>query len=80
MLQLPPQPCLLSLRSLQAGSWPPARQAAPVNLLLLLGNDVHGHEHVQRVVHAAPDVLLVKLRAMLGPCRAGDRQTEIGRK
>ena len=34
--------------------WPLAR-------LFLLGDDVHGHEDVERVVDAAPDVLLVEL-------------------
>ena len=34
-------------------------QADPLDFLLLLGDDVHGHEHVEGVVHAPPDVLLV---------------------
>lgn len=44
-----------------AASW--QRQALPVNLLLLLADDIHRHQHVQRVVHAPPDVLLVELPA-----------------
>ena len=35
------------------------RQSDPADLLLLLGDDVHGHQHIQRVVHASPNVLLV---------------------
>jgi hypothetical protein len=34
-------------------------QADPLDLLLLLGDDIHGHEHVQGIVDTAPDVLLV---------------------
>ena len=34
-------------------------QPNPADLLLLLGDDVHGHQHVQRIVHTPPDVLLV---------------------
>ena len=36
-------------------------QAQPVNLFLLLGNDVHSHEHVESVVHTATNVLVVNL-------------------
>ena len=42
-------------------------QASPENLLLVLGYDVHGHEHVQGVIHAPPDVLLVIL--LWGACK-----------
>mmetsp|Transcript_23902 Transcript_23902/g.75290 ORF Transcript_23902/g.75290 Transcript_23902/m.75290 type:complete len:476 (-) Transcript_23902:79-1506(-) len=34
-------------------------QTPPLDLLLLLADDVHGHEHVERVVDAPPDVFLV---------------------
>ena len=33
----------------------------PTDLLLLLADDVHGHEDVERVVDPPPDVLLVVL-------------------
>mmetsp|Transcript_25359 Transcript_25359/g.74005 ORF Transcript_25359/g.74005 Transcript_25359/m.74005 type:complete len:336 (+) Transcript_25359:60-1067(+) len=42
-----------------------AGQAFPQDLLLLLGDDLHGHEHVEGVVDAPPDVLLVVLHAVL---------------
>jgi hypothetical protein len=35
------------------------------DLLLLLADDVHGHEHVEGVVDATPDVLLVVLTSTL---------------
>ncbi len=44
------------------------RQALPADLLLVLADDVHGHEHVERVVHAAPDVLLVICGAARRAC------------
>lgn len=31
----------------------------PVDFLLIFDYDIHGHEHVQSVVHAPPNVLLV---------------------
>lgn len=34
-------------------------EADPLDLLLLLGDDVHGHEHVEGIVDSAADVLLV---------------------
>lgn len=34
-------------------------QANPLDFLLLFGDDVHGHEHVERVVNTPPYVLLV---------------------
>ena len=33
----------------------------PLDLLLLLGDDVHGHEHVESIIHSPPDVFLVVL-------------------
>lgn len=36
------------------------RQDLPLNVLLLLADDVDGHEHVQGIVHPSPDVLLVE--------------------
>ena len=38
---------------------PTARQSAPRNLLLILGDDIHGHEDVESVVDSAADVLVV---------------------
>lgn len=35
------------------------RQSFPPDLFALFRDDVHGHEHVQRVVHSSPDVLLI---------------------
>ena len=32
-----------------------------MNLFLLLGNDVHSHEHVESVIHTATNVLVVNL-------------------
>lgn len=34
-------------------------QADPADLLLLLGYDVHGHQHVESIIHTPADVLLV---------------------
>ena len=34
-------------------------QSKPLDLLLLLGDDVHGHQNVQSIVHSAADVLVV---------------------
>lgn len=36
-------------------------QTEPLDLLLLFGDDVHGHEHVEGVIDTPPDVLLVVL-------------------
>ena len=36
-------------------------QAMPVYLFLLAGNDLHGNEHIESVVDAPPNVLLVVL-------------------
>lgn len=70
LLQLAAQARLLRACALHARVRAAAGQAAPVDLLLLLGNDVHRHQHVERVVHAPPDVLLVELRAALRACTA----------
>ena len=37
------------------------RQAPPDDVLFLAGDDVHGHQHVQGIIHAPPDVLLIIL-------------------
>ena len=36
-------------------------ESQPLDLFLLFGDDVHGHEDVEGVVNAPPDVLLVVL-------------------
>ncbi len=52
------------------------------DLLLLLADDVHGHEHVEGVVDATPDVLLVVLTSTLQnffPPSLTPRQNKLGR-
>lgn len=41
----------------------PAGQAVPQDLLLGSGDDLHGDEHIQCIIHAAADVLLIILSA-----------------
>ncbi len=52
------------------------------DLLLLLADDVHGHEHVEGVVDTTPDVLLVVLKSTLHnffPPSLTLRQNKLGR-
>ena len=49
-----------------------SRQSEPTNLLLFLVDNVHGHENVERIVDASPNVLLVVL--LIG----GGRASRIG--
>ncbi len=51
--------CPSSLQSIAM----PAGQAVPQDLLLGSGDDLHGDEHIQCIVHTAADVLLVILSA-----------------
>ena len=52
-------------------------QSEPPDLLLLLADDVHGHQDVEGVVDASPDVLLVVLlvgrRSAPEPCWTNDQ-------
>mmetsp|Transcript_47247 Transcript_47247/g.118301 ORF Transcript_47247/g.118301 Transcript_47247/m.118301 type:complete len:313 (-) Transcript_47247:31-969(-) len=48
-----------------------AGEALPRDLLAVLGDDVHRHEHVERVVHAAADVFLVIVHLVGRPVRPG---------
>lgn len=36
------------------------RNTEPLDLLLIFGNDIHGHEDIQRVIYTASDILLIK--------------------
>ena len=45
-------------------------QASPQNLLLVFCNDVHGHEHIQRIIHPSPDVLFIILLGRACTCSA----------
>jgi len=42
------------------------RQPDPANLLLVLDNDIHRHQDVQRIVHSATNVFLQKTKSIKG--------------
>ena len=46
----------------------PTGQAVPENLLLGSGDDLHGNQHIESVIHPPPDVLLVILSSSGRPC------------
>ncbi len=47
------------------GQLRPRGQALPEDLLAFPRDDVHRHQHIQRVIHPPPNILLIKLTA---PC------------
>lgn len=62
LLQLLCEPGTLPPKSVcgaAVSSWEPL----PLDVLLLLGNDLHGHQHIQGIIDAPPNVFLVVLCA-----------------
>ena len=68
LLQLLREPCTLPAKSV-CGAAVSSRQPLPLDILLLLGNDLHGHQHIQCIIDAPPNVFLVVLGAPQGACR-----------
>ena len=57
----------LLLEFFQLSMWR-RRQALPADVLLVLDDDVHGHQHIQRIIHPPADVLLIVGSNARGPC------------